>query len=262
MSTKSRRLGPLFAAILLGAAAIAGALYFKPLPALEDRSLLVSDAEVRVGTGPAGLTFTPSGEAPSPEAKSTGLVFYCGARVPPEAYAYLARACAAAGYTTVLPSMPLNFAVLDPGRAARAATANPAIARWVIAGHSLGGAVAAAFVAGEFAAKKRSMDVAGLLFLASWPGKGVDLSTKSLFVVTVGASRDALATPAKIAAAGNRLPAGSRYVEIAGGNHAQFGEYGLQSGDGIADIPGPTQRRAAVDEAIGLLDRVDAGAGK
>jgi hypothetical protein len=71
-----------------------------------------------------------------------------------------------------------------------------------------------------------------------------------------------LATPAKIAAAGDRLPAGSRYVEIAGGNHAQFGEYGPQSGDGAAEIPGPAQRKAVVDEALGLLDRVEAGAGK
>jgi hypothetical protein len=57
------------------------------------------------------------------------------------------------------------------------------------------------------------------------------------------------------------LPAGSRYVEIAGGNHAQFGEYGPQPGDGIAEIPGPTQRKATIDEALGLLDRVEAGAG-
>ena len=103
--------------------------------------------------------------------------------------------------------------------------------------------------------------MAGLLLYASYPGRGVDLSTKSLPVVTVGASLDALAPPAEIAAARTRLPAGSRYVEIAGGNHAQFGEYGAQPGDGLAEVPGPTQRKAAVDEALALLDRVDVGAG-
>jgi pimeloyl-ACP methyl ester carboxylesterase len=257
MSSKRRRPGPALTAALLGDAALTAAFYFKPLPALEDRGLLVSDDSVLVESGTAGLSF-----APKSGAKSSGLVFYCGARIPPEAYAYLARACAKAGYTAVLSSMPLNVATLAPSRAYRAASAYPGVRRWVIAGHSLGGAAAATFVARNAAAKAGAISVAGLLLIASYPGSGADLSTKSLIVVTVGASRDALASPARIAAAGGRLPAGSRYVEIAGGNHAQFGEYGPQSGDGIAEIPGLTQRKATVDEAISLLDRVEAGAGK
>jgi pimeloyl-ACP methyl ester carboxylesterase len=158
--------------------------------------------------------------------------------------------------------MPLNFAFLDPTRAARAAAAYPKISRWVVAGHSIGGEAAASFVSRNAAAGGGVMVVAGLFLIASYPGKSVDLSTKSLRVVTVGASRDALVTPAQIAAAGARLPDGSRYVEIAGGNHAQFGEYGPQPGDLVAEIPGPTQRKATVDEALGLLDRVETGAGK
>jgi alpha-beta hydrolase superfamily lysophospholipase len=131
----------------------------------------------------------------------------------------------------------------------------------VIAGHSLGGTAAASFVVSNDASKK-PMPVAGLMLYASFPGRGVDLSTKSLPVVTVGATLDTLASPAEIAVARGRLPVGSRYVEIAGGNHAQFGEYGPQPGDGLAEIPGPVQRKAAVEEALALLDRVDAGAGK
>jgi pimeloyl-ACP methyl ester carboxylesterase len=256
MNPKRRRPGPALAAALLGAAAIAAAFCFKPLPAMEDKALLLSDAAVRVVAGPAGLLF-----APTAAAKSTGIVVYCGERVPPEAYAYLARACAEAGYTAVLASIPLDYAVLAPSMAAKAAAAYPSVTRWVIAGHSLGGAAAASFVVSNDASKK-PMAVAGLVLYASFPGKGVDLSTKSLPVVTVGATLDALSPPAEIAAARDRLPAGSRYVEIAGGNHAQFGEYGPQSGDGLAEIPGPTQRRAAVEEALALLDRVDAVAGK
>ena len=252
-----RRPGPVLAAALLGGAAIAGAFYFKPLPALEDKGLLRSDASVRVEAGRAGILF-----APAAAAKSSGMVFYCGDRVPPEAYAYLGRACAEAGYATVLSSMPLNFAALDPSRAAWAAAENPAVARWVVAGHSLGGTAAADFVERNASARKGAVPVAGLLLIASYPSRRADLSTKSFPVVTVSASRDALATPAKIAAARDRLPSGSRYVEIAGGNHAQFGEYGPQPGDGLAEIPGPTQRKATVEEAIGLLDRVEAGAGK
>jgi dienelactone hydrolase len=249
--------GPVLAAAFLGAAALAGALYFKPLPALEDKDLLRSDSLVSVEARPAGILF-----APVAAAKSSGLIFYCGARVPPEAYAYLGRACAEAGYAAVLSSMPLNFAALDPARAALAAAENPGVARWVIAGHSLGGAAAADFVERNADSRKGAVPVAGLLLIASYPGRRADLSTKSIPVVTVSASRDALATPAEIAEARTRLPSGSRYVEIAGGNHAQFGEYGPQPGDGFAEIPGPTQRKATVEEALGLLDRVEAGDGK
>ena len=257
MNGKRRRPGPALAALLLGAGALAAAAYFKPMPALEDRALLVSDAAVRVEPGTAGLAFVPTLSSTSARPKSTGLVFYCGARIPPEAYAYLARACAEAGYTAVLAAMPLNFAILAPSRALRAAAAYPGVARWVIAGHSLGGAAAAVFAAG-----KAGRSVAGLLLLASYPGMGADLSTKSLPVVTVSASRDGLATSARIAAAGSRLPAGSRYVEISGGNHAQFGEYGTQRGDDLAEIPETTQRKAVVDEALGLLDRIESLAGQ
>jgi len=217
---------------------------------------------VRVETGAAGLSFVPTGAKNPSMVRSSGLVFYGGARVLPEAYAYLGRACAEAGYTAVLPSMPLNFAILAPSKASRAAVAYPGVARWVIAGHSLGGSAAAAFVARDAKEGGREMRIAGLILVASFPGKGADLSTKSLSVVTLGASRDSLVTPAMLAQAEDRLPAGSRYIEIAGGNHAQFGEYGPQRGDGLAELPGPTQRKAAVEEAIGFLDRVEAGTGK
>jgi pimeloyl-ACP methyl ester carboxylesterase len=252
MGNTRRRPSPAIGAALLGAAAIAAALFFKPFPALEDQALLRSDDAVRVERGPAGLFFAPSGKA-----RPTGLVVYGAERVPPEAYAYLARAAAAAGYPAVLATMPLNFPAFARGRAARAAAAYPWVARWVIAGHSAGGSAAASYAAGD-----SGPGAAGLLLLAPRRGIGADLSTKSLPVVTVSASRDSLSPPAALASAARRLPAGARFVEISGGNHAQFGEYGPQPGDGLAELSGPAQRRAAVEEALALLGRVEAGAGK
>jgi hypothetical protein len=238
------------------------AFYYKPMPAMEDKALLSSDSSVRVEPHSVGLVFSPvvsEGHA----AKSSGLVFYGAARVPPEAYAYLARACAAAGYTAVLASVPLNLAVFAPDMPAKAASACPSVIRWVISGHSLGGGVAASFVARNAKESEgKAIAVAGLFLLAAYPDRRVDLSTNSLSVVTVGATHDTLSPPAKIAEGRDRLPAGSRYVEIAGGNHAQFGEYGPESGDGFAEIPGPTQRKATVEEALALLDRAESGAGK
>jgi hypothetical protein len=229
---------------------------------MEDKALLLSDSTVLVEPHSVGLVFSPV-ISESRAAKSSGLVFYGAARVSPEAYAYLARACAAAGYTTVLASMPLNFAIFAPDIAAKAASSCPGVMRWVISGHSLGGVVAASFVArNDKESAGKAIAVAGLFLLAASPDRRVDLSTKFLSVVTVGATHDTLSPPAKIAEGRDRLPAGSRYVEIAGGNHAQFGEYGPESGDGFAEIPGPTQRKATVEEALALLDHAESGVGK
>jgi hypothetical protein len=256
MNSKRSRPGPALAAALLGFAAVAAAFYFKPLPALEDKSLLRSDGSVSVASGPAGILFAPRRRRKPPESS-----FIAGSAFLPRP---MPTSRIPARRPATRPSSHLcrsTFHVLAPSKATAAAAAAPGVARWVIAGHSQGGAAAASFALST-PLPRSPCPVAGLIFFASFPGKGVDLSTKSLPVVTVGATLDALASPAEIAAGRDRLPAGSRYVEIAGGNHAQFGEYGPQSGDGLAEIPGPTQRKAAVDEAIAFLDGLDAGAGK
>ena len=244
-SEKPARAAPLLAALLLGGLAVASAFYFRSYESQAAPSLLASDALVRVEKGAYGLAFLPAAGA-----GSLGLAFYPGARVPPEAYAYLARALAAQGYPTVLLSTPLNFAVFAPGKAGAAARAFPEVGAWVLGGHSLGGAMAAARAA------KAPGSAAGLLLLAAYPGGGADLSGSGLPVLSVSATNDGLATPAKVQAARSLLPPGARHVVLAGGNHAQFGEYGSQAGDGTAELPAAAQRRAVVQEAAGFLGAV------
>ena len=45
----------------------------------------------------------------------------------------------------------------------------------------------------------------------------------------------------------------ARFVEIQGGNHAQFGWYGDQKGDGQATISHEEQQAIVIDEALALL---------
>lgn len=247
-SEKPSRAAPFLAALLLGGLAVASAFYFRSYESQAAPSLLVSDALVRVERGGYGLAFLPAEGA-----RRLGLAFYPGARVPPEAYAYLARALAAQGYPTVLLSTPLNFAVFAPGKAGAAARAFPQVDAWVLGGHSLGGAMAAAR-----AAKVPGSAAGLLLLLASYPGGGADLSGSGLPVLSVSATNDGLATPAKVQAARRLLPPGSRHIVLAGGNHAQFGEYGSQAGDGAAELQAAAQRRAVVQEAAGFLGAVAA----
>jgi hypothetical protein len=241
----------MMAAILIGASAIAVAAYLRPYAFAGDPGLLRSGSGVRVERGPAGLAFLPENGA-----KAVGLAFYAGAKVPPEAYAYLARACARAGYPAVLPSFPLGLAVMAPGAAAKAFAAYPEVELWALGGHSLGGAMACSFAAAA------SVPVAGLFLVAAYPGGGTDLSPLSIPATCLYSAKDGLATPSKVSRARRRMPSGLRFVELAGGNHSQFGEYGPQRGDGVAEITGSAQRAATVDEALALLGLVASAAGK
>jgi hypothetical protein len=65
-------------------------------------------------------------------------------------------------------------------------------------------------------------------------------------VLSIIANRDGLATLDKIKAAAPYLPANTEWVEIDGGNHAQFGSYGPQNGDLEATISAAEQQRQIV----------------
>ena len=67
--------------------------------------------------------------------------------------------------------------------------------------------------------------------------------------LSISASEDGLSTPEKIDSAAHLLPADTIFVEIEGGNHASFGAYGPQAGDGKATIP-DDDIRAQITEAL------------
>ncbi|KQZ26217.1 alpha/beta hydrolase [Duganella sp. Root1480D1] len=82
----------------------------------------------------------------------SGLVFICGSGVAAEAYVPMLHPVADAGFPVVIIKLPLRFAPLDSNkdealqRVRRAMAAHGDIRRWVVAGHSLGGALAARLV--------------------------------------------------------------------------------------------------------------------
>lgn len=172
------------------------------------------------------------------------VMFYPGALVEPSAYVPVLAPLAAKGYRVCVVRFPADLAVLDAGKGIR--LARQLGGSWVIGGHSLGGVMAANAVRTEPALFR------GLFFLASWPASGDSLADWPGRVLSLSASNDGLSTPAEIQA--NKVlqppeaavdtpqavwPAGSGwtvYHQIAGGNHAQFGSYGAQDGDGVATI--------------------------
>lgn len=227
--------------VLLAAAGFTAWAYTPPAPMPEALAALQSDAAVGVTTA-AWLTFTPAAASPT-----TGFIFYPGGRVDARSYAPQARAIAEQGYLVVIVPMPFNLAVTNPAAAAAVIAAHPEIRRWAVGGHSLGGAMAANFVASHGDA------VQGLILWAAYPAGNDSLAGRDLAVASIYGTRDGLATGAKIAASKVLLPAATRYAPIEGGNHAQFGWYGPQSGDNAATISRLDQQAQTVRATVDLL---------
>jgi len=176
-----------------------------------------------------------------------GLVIYPGARVDNRAYAPLAKRISESGVMVILPTMPLNLAIFARDRAAAVQAEFPEVEKWFVGGHSLGGTMAASF------AENYPVRVRGLILIASYPMSGSKLSGMNVPVISIFGSNDGIATIDEIAASKTDLPAATRFVEIKGGNHAQFGWYGEQSGDGIAAISRDEQTLATADLIVQFI---------
>lgn len=212
-------------------------------PAPTALGALESDAAVGVSKSDAGWVFAPtSGEATS------GFVFYPGGHVDARSYAPYAHDVAAQGYLVVVPVMPLSLAVLSPNAASKAIEAYPAVRLWLLGGHSLGGVMAARY------ADKNSATVNGLVLLASYPAGSADISDSEIDVASLVGSQDTVVDMATWEKARSQLPPSAQVKTLEGGNHAQFGDYGLQPGDTPRpDMGAQEQRAAAVSATVGVL---------
>jgi dienelactone hydrolase len=178
---------------------------------------------------------------------SVGIIFYPGAFVDPHAYLQWQDKLVSleSQFKVFTVKMPANLAVLDAEKGYELLQANPDIKVWLAAGHSLGGTMAAQLIS------KHTNDFKGLIFIASYPANNA-LKTWDGAVLSVYASKDGLSTVADIELHKQDLPMAidlntqhtfslpiqnkTHYFKINGGNHAQFGNYGLQAKDSVAII--------------------------
>lgn len=174
-----------------------------------------------------------------PRKPIAGLIFYPGGKVEHTAYALLLRACAEQGLLCALVRMPGNLAVLDANAADGLQEKHPEITTWYIAGHSLGGAMAANYAAAH------SDDYNGLILLAAYSTK--DLTQTPLRVLSIYGSEDGVMDWESYKKNWANLPANTTEVILEGGCHAQFGSYGSQGGDGTPTISGKEQIRQTVE---------------
>ncbi|MDF1541970.1 MAG: alpha/beta fold hydrolase [Anaerosomatales bacterium] len=203
-----------------------------------------SGGGITVTEGREGIVFMP------PATPDAGLVLYPGGRVEARAYAPLARMIADEGFLVVIQPMPLNLAVFGIGRAQRALDAFPEVDSWAVGGHSLGGSMAAEFVA-------RNPDhVDGLVLLASYPAPSTDLTDSGFGVISVWGTNDGLVTEEDVEDSRLRLPPSAKMIVIDGGNHAGFGAYGAQAGDGGSPLADGAQASLTAQAVAELLARI------
>lgn len=200
----------------------------------EAQAAMKSGHGVTVFTTDDWIEFIPT------DVKDTGIILYPGGKVEYTAYAPLMREFAEKGYFCAVVKMPFNLAVLDANAAKDVKEAHPEIAKWIIGGHSLGGAMAAKYAA--------ISDFDGLFLFAAY--STTDMSDKDITVVSVYGDRDGVLNMEDYAEYKSNLPHDTIEYVIKGGNHSQFGSYGLQEGDGKPGISAEDQRAQAVDAVV------------
>lgn len=164
----------------------------------------------------------------TPENPTAGFLFYPGGKVEYTSYAPLMLALAERDVLCVLIPMPCNLAVLKPNAAEGIQEQFPEIQSWYIGGHSLGGSMAASY------ATKHPEKLKGLVLLAAY--STADLMDSGLDVLSVYGSEDGVLNMEKYESYRGNLPETAVEIVILGGNHAGFGSYGTQDGDGEASI--------------------------
>ena len=205
--------------------------YYHAAP--EAAAALSSDAAVTVTRTENGWRFDGPGDRV--------LIFYPGAKVEAAAYAPLMHSLAAGGVDTCLVEMPLKIALLNINAADRFVKSDPA-EEWYIGGHSLGGAAAALY------AKAHPEAVNGLVLLAAYASAPLP---EGLRVLSIYGGRDGVLNMKKYDESRPNLPPGTEELVLADGNHAGFGCYGPQRGDGEPGIPAAEQQ---ADTARAILD--------
>lgn len=202
---------------------------------------LESDEIIQV-TGNDPLYFSSA----QPKENQTGIIFYPGGKVEYESYAPLMRQLAEEGYAVFLVDVPFGLAVFDIKAAKEVMADYPEISNWYVAGHSLGGSMAAIY------AEEANDRLAGLILLASY--STADLPKTELNVLSIYGSEDTVLNSQSVKENRSLLPEDHNEIIIEGGNHAQFGNYGEQAGDGEATISTEEQQRATVEAITNLLN--------
>ena len=187
------------------------------------------DAALEILAQDSGITVQDNLTMLSPAAHTdTAMIFYPGAKVEAEAYLPLLDQIRQTGITCILVHMPFHMAIFDTNAAEDVIDQFPAFQHWYIAGHSMGGAMASQF------ASDHPDQIDGLILMGAYI-YGDYPAEKTLTIY--GSLNQSVE---------DHIDYTENIVEIEGGNHAQFGNYGPQKGDLPAAISAEEQQKQTV----------------
>ena len=240
--------GTIVVLVVVVVLAVVALLFYANMVMRGERSAAIDAWEnpaVSITSTDDSIIMTPTGTA-----SRQGLVFIPGAKVDPYAYMYkLSGIVEETGLIVVITKPTLNLAFFDQRPLSAFIDGVAGVDDWFVGGHSLGGVRAC-----QLADTPDAPKVSGLVLFGSYCA--TDLSGTTLEVLSIGGQNDGLSTPSKIAAASDNLPADTTFVEIEGLNHAGFGDYGTQSGDGVTTLTS-AQQRAEITRALRELFSVE-----
>lgn len=166
------------------------------------------------------------------------IIFIPGGLVTPDSYKYLAISLAIEGYNVTITKAPFNLAILNPfiGKEFIDSSMDN-----VVIGHSLGGVTASNVFSGN-------VFVDEFILMGSYPIN--DLKGKEVLYIT--ADHDEGMDPEALRDSYKHVD-NATTINIDGGNHAQYGWYGPQKGDGTAEISTKTQQDLVVQLIIDFI---------
>ena len=180
------------------------------------------------------------------QSSDTAIIFYPGAKVETNAYAPLLHQLAEQGVDCFLMKMPFHLAVLSPNKADNVLNnTNYSYENWYLAGHSLGGAMVSSYGA------KHSAQLKGLILLGAYSTS--DLSDTNLSVLSIYGSNDQVLNMENYQKNRKNLPSSTIECIIDGGNHAYYGNYGEQKGDGAAAITREEQQEQTCSQIMDFI---------
>ncbi len=163
-----------------------------------------------------------------------GIIIYPGGKVSYESYLPLADKLRDAGFNVYLVKMPFNLGILDVNKADDIIN-NYDLAKWYMMGHSLGGTSASIY------ASSNIEKIDGLFLLGAYNYDNYPLDKTLTLIGEYDLVLDEISYNTNV-----------YYIE--GGNHAYFGDYGKQSGDGEATISNDEQQNIVVEYVLSFLN--------
>ena len=178
-------------------------------------------------------------------AEDKALLFYAGAKVEETAYAPLMKSLSEKGIDCFLLKAPMKLPFFSVSKA-KSVTEHYSYENYYLAGHSLGGMVAANDAA------KHPGDFSGLFMLAAYPTE--DLTSAKFPVVFIYGTNDGVLHRGRLERGFTLVPKDYQVVKIEGGNHSGFASYGFQDGDKKATVSAEKQQKITADAILKTIN--------